>query len=311
MQIDLVIPFYNNENTIIDVLNEINDEVKPLVAEEPALIFQVIIVNDGSRSSPQSLLETCGEFNFSMRLVNLSRNFGQLAAIYAGYASSEGEATIVMSADGQDPAQMIGPLVEAFQKGHGVVIGVRNSNADPIMRRLTSELSLKVIRSVLPQMPSTWFDFSLVSKPARDQILAMKGRHRFTQGDILEVGFQPTQVLYDRRPRFLGKSSYSARKRLENFRNCILETEFFPRLFGRLGTFALLISILYSIWIFISYFVFGGSPVGWSPLMIVCLFSLGLNLFVSSLVMQFTFRIYSTSQEKPLYIIQDSKPIGR
>jgi len=310
MQLDIVIPYFNNSSTIGAVLAEIDEELGLLVKAHTSLNVVVIIVDDGSKLSPERVLVGVNRKHFSLRLVSLSRNFGQLAAIYAGYASSLGDATVVMSADGQDPASVLHLLVQEFLDGHGVVIGVRNSNTDPISRRLTSAVSLKIIRSVVPQMPTTWFDISLVSKAARDQILLMEGRYRFTQGDILDVGFQPTQIGYDRRRRLSGRSGYSFSRRFENFRNCVLETEYFPRLFGRLGAVVLTFSASYSIWIFISFFLFGGSPNGWSPLMIVALVTLGLNLFVSSILMQFVWRIYSTTQRKPLFIIQASKELG-
>lgn len=310
MQLDIIIPFFNNESSIEAVLYEINDQCEDLKSLDPSLTLEIIIVNDGSNSSPELLLKAHHDFQFSLQIIELSRNFGQLAAMYAGLEASDADASIVMSADGQDPATLITDFVRLWLNGAEAVIGIRERRKDSIAAKISSGIAHKVIQSAVPGFPGTWFDFHLQSRRVREIVCGMKGRHRFTQGDLLHAGFRVQEVEYVRRARFSGKSAYSARMRVKNFTDSILDTPLPIRAISSLIKFCLLAVLIYGASLLGAYTAGATFPAGWVLIVGLILLSLSINAVIGWLCIQYLWRIYDSSRAKPLYVVAGSTSVS-
>ena len=127
-KLSIVIPVFNNEESLEILVSEIHHVVSEI---EPAVALEILFIEDGSTDgSWASISELVKRFPTSIRAVKLSRNFGQLAAMVAGWELCQGDAVINMSADLQDPPSLIPLLVSRWREGFDVVVGVRSDRKD-------------------------------------------------------------------------------------------------------------------------------------------------------------------------------------
>ena len=185
----------------------------------------MVFVDDGSSdasvSEIQSLL-SAPHSGTTIRLLRLSRNFGQVSAIVAGLAASHGDARVVISADLQDPPEVISQLVQHFEHGSEVVVAARKERNDGILATLFSRASYAVARRRYKDMPRGRFDFFLLSRRACEQLVAKPGRKRFLQGEVFELGLTRSTVPYERLKRPIGKTQWRFWKRVEYFVDLVL-----------------------------------------------------------------------------------------
>lgn len=301
--ITVVIPVYNNEAS----LRLLCKELSSLSCEQgQGLSFEVLLIDDGSQDESWNVIsEICNENPQVFRGIKLSRNFGQLAAMIAGWESSTGDAVINISADLQDPVSIIPELINSWRKGADLVVGRRDYRSDPIGRRVASWIAHSVIKKMQPQMPETWFDITLMSRRVTDVVISMKGRRRFSQGDQLYVGFVTEEVPYSRRRRSHGRSGYGYRQLLNSFLNSALDSyEYLPRHLFQFGAAVSLIAIIGVLTTFVVGLVIKLSLVGLIYLLWSLIFLLGANLAALGLLAYYVWSTYDISRNRPTYIIE-------
>ena len=161
LTVSIVIPVFNNSESLIPVSTQILEVFEEL---SPKFRPDVVFIDDGSRDdSWEVITKICSINPESFRAVKLSRNFGQLAAIIAGWDHVQGDAVINMSADLQDPPALIIKFVDEWQKGSDVVIGIRESRGDDFFERITSKVAHKLLSYGIADFPDTYFDYTLIS----------------------------------------------------------------------------------------------------------------------------------------------------
>ena len=145
IDVSIVIPVYYNEETVGPTLAAIRDEV---LSARPDRRMEVIFVDDGSGDgSLEELLRLRGEDPGLVKVVKLSRNFGQVSAIYAGLARARGRCAVVMSADGQDPPELINRMLEVhFDENTEIVVFTREGRDESLYRIVTSKIFYRMMR---------------------------------------------------------------------------------------------------------------------------------------------------------------------
>ena len=263
-------------------------------------------MDDGSSdNSWNQISDLAKSFPGLIRGVKLSRNFGQLAAMLAGWKHCKGNAIINMAADLQDPPSVIPTFVNRWREGFEVVVGVRAEREDGVGARVTSFIAHHFLLKSNPRFPKTWFDFTLMSRRNLDIILNMSGRYRFTQGDIFFAGFKYASVPYVRAKRPFGTSGYNFWKRFASFTDSVLDSSYFLiQVFIRIGFLVSVTSLIYAGWI-VTARITGLIPsTGWAPIMIVLLLSSGLIISMLGIIAEYLWRIYDSTRNKPLYVIE-------
>ena len=145
-----------------------------------------------------------------------------MAAMLAGFKEASGDAIINISADLQDPVELIPQMVDKWQGGSEIVSCYRTDRSDALLSKLYSRLAYSVLRMALPQIPPGGFDFVLMDRKVMDSFNAIDVRHRFFQGDLLWTGYRTSFIPYTRLKRTIGKSQYNFGKKLKNFLDAIL-----------------------------------------------------------------------------------------
>src|SRR5580700_8591040 len=192
--VSIVVPVYNEEELIVQFHEAISSALQGSIDD-----WEVVYVNDGSTDSTLELLKNLHALDPHVVVVELSRNWGQVGAIFAGLRTATGRAVILMDADFQDPPEVVPQLIDAWRGGAEVVVAVRRSRQEkrkilaflfPLFYRVMGTLSDYPI-------PLNAGIFSLMSRKAVDSVNAMGERNRYLPGLRAWVGYRNKFLFYD------------------------------------------------------------------------------------------------------------------
>jgi glycosyltransferase involved in cell wall biosynthesis len=291
---------YQNEGSLTILYERI---VKAFESNFPQHSLELIFVNDGSKDN--SLNEIIGlkekHKDERIKIISFSRNFGQMAAILAGWDYAKGDAVINMAADLQDSPEQCIEMVKEWENGNEIVVSYRETHGQSFINKLTSRTFYKLL---LPKVPPGGFDFVLLARKAMDAINRNKERNRFYQYDILSVGFRIKFIPYHKLERTIGKSQYNLIKRFGNFMVAFISVSYLPlRLMTLLGVSFSISGFIYSLSILNAYFYSGTPFPGWAPIMILLLIIGGLIMLMLGVLGEYIWRIYDEIKGRPIYIV--------
>ncbi len=304
VDVSLIVPVYFNEGALADTFAAIRDQV---VARHPHRVFEIIFIDDGSQDrSLEVLLQLRAQYPQWVTVIQLTRNFGQLGAIRAGFEHARGQAVVVMSADGQDPPELINEMIrEHFENHHEIVLCHRTGRDESRYRIWTSRLFYAFMRRFcFPNMPAGGFDYFLLGRHALQSVLANRESHSFLQGQILWTGYQPKCIGYHRRQRQSGTSRWTFGKKLTYLIDGVMGYSFLPiRLASLLGVLFSVLGFAYALVIFVLK-ILGGIPMkGWAPLMMMILILGGIQMLVLGIIGEYVWRTLAQSRQRPPYLI--------
>jgi glycosyltransferase involved in cell wall biosynthesis len=301
----IVIPVYYNEGCLRETMASIRHEV---IAKNPELSCEVIFIDDGSGDgSLKELLEIREEDPQIVKVIKLTRNFGQMSAIQAGLSYAKGKCVIAISADGQDPPALMNDMLKAhFEEKFEIVACERQSRDESFYRVMTSRIFYWVMKKLcFPNMPAGGFDFVLLGQRALGVILRNREAHSFFQGQILWSGFKTKFIGYRRRNRNVGKSRWTFAKKLTTLIDGVMSYSFFPiRLISLIGILTAFLGLLYAVLIFVSKILGGVPQVGWAPLMIVILVTGGVQMLTLGVIGEYLWRALAQVRNRDAFVIE-------
>ena len=302
MKISFVVAVYHNEGALAKTHEKIRSVFAGDLAEHE---YEIVFVDDGSKDGSLQEILSLREQDPCVKVITFTRNFGQMAAMLAGFQEATGDAVINISADLQDPVELIPQVVEKWQGGAEIVICYRTDRADTLAAKLFSRFAYAVLRMSLPQIPPGGFDFVLMDRKVMDAFNAIDVRHRFFQGDLLWTGYRTCFIPYVRLKRTIGKSQYNFGKKLKNFLDAVLDASYLPiRFISLVGVITSLLGVLYSVSIVISW-LRGETPfAGWAPIMIAVLLVGGLIMVMLGVIGEYVWRINEEVRKRPNYVIR-------
>ena len=303
-KISYVIPVYHNEGSIALTCAAIRDLY---VGELQAHEYEIMLVDDGSTDRSWEEMQEVASSDPHVRLIRFTRNFGQLAAMMAGYQRATGDAVINLSADLQDPVSLTATMVQRWLGGSEIVIAFREEREDSFATRLFSRLAYGALRWSNRAIPAGGFDFVLMSRRALDAFLSYRGRNRFFQGDVLWSGLSTTFLPYTRRERPVGRSQYTFGKKLKLFFDWWLDGSYLPiRLMSVCGATLAALGALYAGAIAVSWALHLTPFPGWAPIMVAILLIGGVIMLMLGVIGEYLWRILDEIKAKPLFIIDES-----
>lgn len=303
MTISFVVAVYQNEGAI----SKTHEKIQSVFARElTENEYEIVFVDDGSKDGSLAEILKIKEQDSRVKAITFTRNFGQMAAMLAGFREATGDAVINISADLQDPVDLIPQMVKKWQEGSEIVICYRTDRADTLFAKLFSRLAYGVLRMSLPQIPPGGFDFVLMDRKVMDAFNAIDVRHRFFQGDLLWTGYRTSFIPYVRLKRTIGTSQYNFGKKLKNFLDAILDVSYLPiRFISLVGLITSGLGVLYSASIVVSW-LRGETPfTGWAPIMIVILLVGGLIMVMLGVIGEYVWRINEEVRKRPNYVVRD------
>ncbi|RPI56910.1 MAG: glycosyltransferase [Chloroflexi bacterium] len=300
----IVIPVYYNEGLLTDTMASLQRDV---IDCNPGLSCEVIFVDDGSGDGSLAELIQIYEHNPDLvRILQLSRNFGQVSALLAGFARARGRCVVAMSADGQDPAALVNDMLHAHrQEGYEVVICTREGRDESLYRVLTSKLFYSLIRRLsFPQMPAEGFDFVLLGRRALTVLLRNQEVHPFFQGQILWLGFKARFIQYRRQARKIGTSRWTFGKKFTYLIDGVMSYSYFPlRLMSGTGIAVALLGFVYALVVLLFKIIWGNPVQGWTPLMIVVLIMGGVQMLMLGVIGEYLWRTLDQVRNRDPYIV--------
>jgi glycosyltransferase involved in cell wall biosynthesis len=301
MKLSFVIPVFRNEGSIFLTYEKVANLLSKLSLEA-----EFIFVNDGSDDNSLEELISLHHKDVKVKVISFSRNFGQVPAIIAGLKEVTGDAVVVMSADLQEPIELIEGMISKWKSGNEIVIGHRIDREDGFIANKASNIFYKLMKYVNPKMPEGGFDFILIDRKALNILNQIDERNRFFQGDILWLGFNTAFIPYTRLKRTIGKSQWTLSKKLKYFLDGLLNTSYIPiRLMSLLGICFSCFGFLYAIIIAYNRWVNETPFDGWAPIMILILIIGGLTMLMLGIIGEYVWRTYDETRKRPIYIIKD------
>jgi dolichol-phosphate mannosyltransferase len=240
-------------------------------------------------------------------VVSLARNFGHQVAITAGLdLAADNDAVLIMDTDLQDPPSVSIQMLPLWEQGADVVYAQRRSRSDPPLKRLSASAFYWLLdRLSSTEIPRDVGDFRLVDRRVVAEVARFREHDRFLRGIIASVGFRQEAVLYDRHPRYAGRSSYSLTKMCGLAMSGILGFTTTPlRLISRLGLVISLVSSLLAVYVLGVRLLTPEKAVpGWAFLGVGMFLMSGVQLVMMGVIGSYLGRIYVETQNRPLYTI--------
>lgn len=303
MKISFVVAVYHNEGALLKTHEKIQSVFSNELTQHE---YEIVFVDDGSKDgSLQEILSLRGQ-DSRVKVITFTRNFGQMAAMLAGFREATGDAIINISADLQDPVELIPQMVKKWEEGSEIVICYRTDRSDTLLAKLFSRFAYGVLRMSHPQIPPGGFDFVLMDRKVMDAFNAIDVRHRYFQGDLLWTGYRTSFIPYVRLKRTIGKSQYNFGKKLKNFLDAVLDASYLPiRFISLVGVITSALGVLYSVSIVFSW-LRGETPFsGWAPIMIAILLVGGLIMVMLGVIGEYVWRINEEVRKRPNYVVRD------
>lgn len=304
-KISILIPVYFNEINIPVTYSAVLAEINKLSSQ---FDYEVIFIEDGSGdNSFKELIKIYEQNPKHIKIIKLSRNFGQLAAIQAGFKIANGNALIIMSADLQDPPELINMMLTHYiNDNYEIVICTRESRDEPFSRRITSKMFYSLIKKLsFMNMPIGGFDYFLISDKVKKTILDNYEANAFLQGQILWSGFKIKFIPYQRKKREIGVSKWTFGKRIKYLIDGVTSYSYFPlRLMSVVGTLVALVGFLYALFIIFARIFGDVIPYGWAPIMVVVLLLSGIQMLMLGVVGEYLWRVLDQVRNRQPYIIE-------
>jgi len=269
--------------------------------------YEFVFVDDGSDDGSLEELMDLREKDANITVIKFSKNFGQFSALHAGMHHAKGDYTVCISADLQDPPNLIGEMAKALDtKKFDIVLACRKSRPDHWFKNLTAAFHIKLVRLAAPKYPKGGFDFWMLNRKALDLYKSLSDKIRSNQTDILSVGLRTTHLYYDRRKRTIGTSQNNFKRRLNISLNQILGTALWPlRIASILGLSFAGLSALLLLKILLDYLLRDGL-VSLITIFLCSQFLIGgLILFCLGIIGEYVWRIYKETKERPLYLVEE------
>jgi polyisoprenyl-phosphate glycosyltransferase len=302
VDISVIIPFYNEEDNLDELIRRLEDVCESVTTE-----YELIFINDGSIDTSKKIIEKHGVDKKYVKLINLSRNFGKEIAMSAGLEAVQGDFIIVIDADLQDPPELIRALYDKCLEGFDVVYAKRTSReGEAILKKFTADLFYRFIERVSEvSIPRNTGDFRIMRKRVVHHLIQLQERHRFMKGLFAWVGFKQCELLYNREKRFRGTTKFNYWK-LWNFAlEGITSFTIAPlKLATYIGLLIGSSAFLYALVVIVKTLVFGRDVHGYPSLMVVTLFLGGGQLIFLGIIGEYLGRLFNEAKKRPLYIIE-------
>jgi dolichol-phosphate mannosyltransferase len=306
--LSVVVPLYNEQASIETfhiALQGVLDALK--------MPYEIIYCNDGSTDKTLSKIVAIAEKHKSVKYLSLSRNFGKELAITAGIHAAQGEATLMLDADGQHPVKRIPEFVEHWQGGAKVVVGVRTSNDHrSVVKNLGSNLFYKLFnRFSGAQLVPGSTDFRLIDQTVQRDFLRLTERNRITRGLIDWLGYQQEYIYFAANERIAGEPTYPLTRLMKLSVDSVISLSVSPLYFvAYIGAFVLPLSLLLGLVMLVNALV--GDPLnfhatGSAYVAVLTLCLVGILMVSQGIIGLYLSHIHAESQNRPLYIVDETK----
>lgn len=305
-KISIVTPCYNEEENVENLYNKIKEIFNNQLS---GYDYEHIFIDNCSQDKTVEVLTNMAQNDKRVKVIVNSRNFGTMRSPYYAYLQTSGDAVIALTADFQDPPELIIDFVKKWEEGYKIVAGVKTRSKENPFIFFLRKVYYKFLKSISEvEMLENFMGFGLYDKRVIEVLKSMKEPYPFFRGLICEVGFKKAIVEYTQPRREKGKSKsdfytlYDAAM-LGITSNSKIPLRLATMLGFLLGTLSLIIALAYLVYKLIFWKSFS---LGLAPLIIGLFFFSSVQLFFIGIIGEYLAIIYTKVINRPL-VIEDKR----
>ena len=304
-KLSFVIPCYRSENTVMKVVEEIEETV----STRQGYSYEIILVNDGSPDNVWDVIKQISKKDEHVIGINLAKNFGQHSALLAGYNQCSGDYVISLDDDGQTPANELYSLVDELEKGYDLVYASYGEVHQKLFRRMGSKFA--------KAMSDYMFDikgddrqgssYYIARRFIIDEMIKYKNPYPYMAGLVLRTTRNIGFVFVKHRDRFEGASNYSLKGLISLWMNGFTAFSVKPLQVGTyVGFFFALLGFVFAIITVIrKIFITPNMEAGWSSTIAILLVVGGIIMIMLGLIGEYVGRIYICINNSPQFVIKE------
>lgn len=302
--VSFVIPCYRSEQTIGGVVEEINSTM----ADLPQYTYEIILVNDASPDNTFEAIRDLCQKQSNICGINLAKNFGQHAALMAGFHYVHGEIVVCLDDDGQTPANEVDKLLNGIEEGADVVYARYTTKQHSAFRNFGSKVNELMTRVMLGKPKELYISSYFAAKRfVVEEMIRYQNPYPYVIGLVLRSTKKIINMEVTHREREVGTSGYTIGKLLNLWFNGFTAFSVKPlRLATVMGIASACVGFLYGIYTIIKKFVNPDVVIGFSALMAAIVFFGGLILLMLGIIGEYIGRIYISLNNSPQFVIRES-----
>ena len=302
--ISFVIPCYRSEHTIEIVVEEIDT----LMQSHTDYRYEIVLVNDYSPDNVWEKIVNLAEKRENIKAVSFAKNFGQHAALMAGYRVAEGDIVVSLDDDGQTPVDETFVLIDKLNEGYDVVYARYHQLKESLWRRCGSWLSNKM-SEVLIGKPKEILgsSFYAMKNFVAKEMVKYKNSYPFVGGLVFRSTKSIANVYVNHRDRLEGTSGYSFLKLFKLWMNGFTAFSVIPlRASSLIGVICAILGFIFGIVTIVRKLLYPGISIGWSSTVSIMLFMGGLIMLMLGMIGEYIGRIYISLNNSPQYVIKET-----
>lgn len=302
--VSFVIPCYCSSQTIGRVVEEIDTAMKSLSAYS----YEIVLVNDSSPDNTYDVIRELCAWRKDICGIDLARNFGQHAALMAGFSHAHGDIVVCLDDDGQTPAAEVGKLLDKIEEGYDVVYARYTHKQHSGFRNFGSKVNELMARVMLGKPRELYLSsYFAAQKFVVEEMLRYTNPYPYVIGLVLRTTKNIANVEVTHREREVGSSGYTLGKLLSLWFNGFTAFSIKPlRIATVMGCLTACGGFIYGIYTIIKKFVNPSVPVGFSAMMAALVFLGGMVMLMLGLIGEYIGRIYISLNNSPQYVIRES-----
>lgn len=307
MKLSIIVPVYNEEETIDLFYNAVEDVKKELIDIE----YEYWFIDDGSVDKTMEHVRALQAKDETVHFVTFARNFGKEAALYAGLKNATGDLITVMDVDLQDPPALLPEMIAGVRSGEWDCIGTRRVSRDgeSKIRTLFANTFYWLINKISKvEMVPGARDFRVMTRQMVDAILDLPEYNRFSKGIFSWVGFRTKYLEYKNIERVAGTTSWSFWGLFRYAIEGIVTFSETPLLLASgLGALMALVSSISLVFVVVRALINNTSVAGWASTISILLFIGGVQLLVLGIIGRYIGNIYMEVKHRPIYVAREIK----
>lgn len=303
MKVSFVVPCYCSEATIKNVVAEI--QKKMCVLSE--YTYEIILVNDFSPDETFEVIKELCDTDDRMIGIDLAKNFGQHAALMAGFQYISGDIVVCLDDDGQTPADEVEKLLYQLEDGYDVVYASYENKQHSPFRNFGSWINSKMAESMLGKPDHLYISSYFAAKRfVIEEMKNYKNPYPYVIGLVLRTSQHICNVTVSHRKREVGHSGYSFRKLFALWINGFTSFSVKPlRIATISGIFVAIAGFIYAVWTIVKKITNPYVVIGWSSTVSIILIIGGMILCVLGMIGEYVGRIYISINNSPQFVIRD------
>lgn len=303
-KISFVIPCYRSALTIGKVVEEIEKTMAELADRYG---YELILVNDFPADHTFEEIKKLSKEHENIMGINLARNFGQHAALMAGFHYCSGDITVCLDDDGQTPADEVGKLLDKLEEGYDVVYAKYAHKRHSTFRNFGSKVNELMTRFMLGKPKELYISsYFAARKFVIEEMIRYRNSYPYVIGLVLRTTKNITNVEVSHREREIGTSGYTLGKLFELWFNGFTAFSIKPlRLATACGVLCAFAGFLYGIYTIIKKLINPLVPMGWSSMMAALVFIGGMLMVMLGLIGEYIGRIYISLNDAPQYVVRE------